>query len=527
MRSKFKIFWYIVILISAVWVCYFNSLNGAFLWDDYSLIVDNSDIRNTQSLVNIFMPGNWPTEFSSFYRPLQLMTYMIDYQIWELNPFGYHVVNVLIHMLAVLLLFCLLLLLDVSINASFFASLIFAVHPLNTEAVTYISGRADPLALVFILICFVVFLYRKRCSNERSALPGLFTLDCTRNNLDACALLIVFSFLFGLLSKEITIILPVVMLFWSILLPLHYREKMRIPFLPVFLLGLSAAYAFFRTQSSGAPAFNIYEFNIMERASVGLQAFARYFRVLLYPLELHMEHFIEPEKNIFSREMMIPLGLTLCFFAGLITSIFKRQRLALAGVWFLVFLLPVLNITPLNATFSEHWVYISFIGVSLALALLLDALPIEWIWKSAVCCLVIIIFAALTVDRNRDWTDPVRFYESVLKHYPSNVKILYNLGNEYYKRGELNKSGNCYKQMIMIAEKSKLKTTGQGAELLKKRLLSKAYNNLGTVFIKLKMPNDAFACYRKSLSLNPEYDAAKKNMIKLMKLQNSKEKNNV
>ena len=147
---------HIAILIIIVFACYFNVLGGAFLWDDSSLVVNNELIRDIRHIPKMFAFDAWPTEFASFYRPIQLVTYGIDYAFWKLNPVGYHITNSLIHCGVVVLLYFLLAMFFCNRRNALLCSLIFAVHPIHTEAVSYISGRADILAALCMLF-FVLY----------------------------------------------------------------------------------------------------------------------------------------------------------------------------------------------------------------------------------------------------------------------------------------------------------------------------------------------------------------------------------
>ncbi|GAF76422.1 unnamed protein product, partial [marine sediment metagenome] len=143
----------IVLIIILGFVVYSNSLNGKFIWDDEYLIKNNVYIRSFSYLPKIFSEdiGTGAEKKYYFYRPLQMITYMIDYSLWKLNVRGYHLTNTLLHILAALTIYWLINILFGDRPLSLFASLFFVAHPIHTEAVAYISGRADPLALLFML----------------------------------------------------------------------------------------------------------------------------------------------------------------------------------------------------------------------------------------------------------------------------------------------------------------------------------------------------------------------------------------
>jgi len=163
----------ILIIIVSCFIVYTNSLSNNFVWDDEFLIEDNIFVKNSGQLKNIFTSHLFAgsDKESLAYRPLQIITYKLDYFFWKLDPFGYHLTNILLHILVAV---SVLLLLErlFNLNIAFLTTLLFAVHPIHTEAVTYISGRADLLAGLFTIL--TILFYRKSCENLASQ------LFCTR-----------------------------------------------------------------------------------------------------------------------------------------------------------------------------------------------------------------------------------------------------------------------------------------------------------------------------------------------------------
>jgi len=143
---KFLIFSILSIVLLGIGV-YANSLDGAFVWDDQHLIRENPLIKQGNNALKLFQ-GNILAGYgkeSQAYRPLQMLTYMADYRLWKLDPRGYHVTSIFWHILAALCVFGLAFRLSANRLLALFAGLLFVSHPIHTEAVSYISGRSDPL----------------------------------------------------------------------------------------------------------------------------------------------------------------------------------------------------------------------------------------------------------------------------------------------------------------------------------------------------------------------------------------------
>ena len=150
--------WYPVVIVAAVLVVYANAFGNAFVWDDQYLIVENPAIKSWGRFWTLWTADLFPHVVSHYYRPLQALTYLVDYQLWTLAPFGYHLTSTLLHAGVALLFYRFVAALLGAPRAALIAALLFAVHPIHTEAVTYISGRSDPLSALFLLVALVGFV---------------------------------------------------------------------------------------------------------------------------------------------------------------------------------------------------------------------------------------------------------------------------------------------------------------------------------------------------------------------------------
>ena len=149
----------IVALVTIVFAVYGNSLPGEFLYDDESQIVENTRLHKS-NIANLFKYSLlFDKKNVGFYRPIQSLTIKSDYFLWGLDPKGFHLTNILLHAFVSLLIFALCLKIT-SFNRfiSFWASALYAAHPMHTSAVAYISGRADILAFLFLLIMMILWL---------------------------------------------------------------------------------------------------------------------------------------------------------------------------------------------------------------------------------------------------------------------------------------------------------------------------------------------------------------------------------
>ncbi|XP_023239347.1 transmembrane and TPR repeat-containing protein CG4050-like [Centruroides sculpturatus] len=151
-----------LLLVTTVCACYYNALECGFVFDDMSAVKDNKDLRPITHVSNIFWNDFWGTPIikehsHKSYRPICVLTFRINYMIDELNPLGYHLVNVLLHAL-VCILYLRLCYMFLPAESSLVAAMLFAVHPIHTEAVTGVVGRAETLSSVFFLSAFLCYI---------------------------------------------------------------------------------------------------------------------------------------------------------------------------------------------------------------------------------------------------------------------------------------------------------------------------------------------------------------------------------
>ena len=139
---------------------YSTNLNGPFLYDDISLVRNNDYIKSWSHLPQYFSQNEYAgmNEPSNYWRPLVLLVFSLEWHLWGEWPFGFHFVNIALHVASAFLLFLILLALFKKRGLAFLTALVFLIHPLQTEAVTYISGLGDPLSAFFMFLSILYFV---------------------------------------------------------------------------------------------------------------------------------------------------------------------------------------------------------------------------------------------------------------------------------------------------------------------------------------------------------------------------------
>jgi protein O-mannosyl-transferase len=447
---------------------YANCSNGNFVWDDHGLIKDNDHIKNWSNLPKVitenFGAGNGGR--SNFYRPLQTVAHMACYSLGGLKTTGYHLTSILAHILAAVILYFLLRSIFQKKDISFVASLLFVAHPINTEAVCYISGLSDPLSLVFMLACLIFYI--KSLYSKNTALYILALL----------------SFVFALLSKENAVVLPFLILLY------HYAFEKRIEIKKLALFfGILIGYALLRsTILSPLGRSPLTLFGLWERVPGFFAAITSYFRLLLFPFDLHMEY---GNKLFKITDINVMFGLIISFSLIFFACIKKKDNAVLFfGIgWFFITLLPVSNIYPISYSFMmEHYLYVPALGPFLILSGLLchpsknKALVL---FLRLFTVLLLVFYSYLTVKQAGYWKEPVTFYKRTLKYAPDSWRFYNELGMEYADMGNNSRAEAAYKKALEI------KPDAAGI-----------YYNLGNLYNKIGDKENALAMYKTANGIN-------------------------
>ena len=426
----------LLLLASAVFAAYAPSLDGQFLWDDIFLVRRNLLIRSPLFCLEVFRHTLFDNE-SNFYRPTQTLTFLANYWVWGLDPFGYHLTSILIHAANAFLLFLVLRGVLAALlpppadqladgpaagcrvrSMALALALIWAVHPVHSAAVAYVAGSADSLAMLCSLAAWLA------CERALAA-----ARPWARRGWGALAF---GGLLLGLCSKEIAGIW--LLLFGTYLFALRPGLGSRRARLAM-IAGSALALAFYLgLRHLPPPALTPPPPPKMPaKWLLMLRALGDYGSLMLYPKELFMERqvFAAPgldntaDDALYLSLAFAGVGMVAAFAAGAWWP-GRGQALRRFGAgWFLVGFLPVSNLFSLNASVAEHWLYLPSIGFLLFLAGVAVDLPLGRLARPrrdgrrftlpavAMTLVVLLPAAALgtrTWFRSFDWLNEMSFY---------------------------------------------------------------------------------------------------------------------
>ena len=483
-----------LLLLAAAFLAYAPALPGEPVWDDTFLVGSNPFFRSPLFSLEIFRHWLFPDSLSVYYRPLQNLSYTLDYIIWQGSPFGYHLTNILIHGGVAVLLFLVLEKLISRIapqvegsnrTARWLAlgvSIVWIVHPVHNAAVAYIAGRADSLAALFALGGWLLFLQAADCRGARrfSYLSGAWVAGL----LAFCSKEIAFTWLALFVCVEF--------------IPRFRGGSGTLPLRRIgrslaAIIGMIGVYCLLRHLPDARHAPATVATAIPERLMLMARALGDYTGLIFYPADLRMCRLVwtpaayattQAWQQHIGYEYLSLLGMaTLAAFVLGCRGTGTGSALRRMGVlWFLTGFLPISNLIPLNAQVAEHWIYMPSIGYLLFLAGCGSALPARWRLGGLIIVVVAVAgFTLRTRARCDDWTSPERFYSATVGSGSGDPRILTNIANTYVESGKLGD-----------AEKLLRATIASRPDFLPARI------QLGHVLIGLKRATEAEAILREA-----------------------------
>ncbi|MFH1877571.1 MAG: tetratricopeptide repeat protein [Candidatus Omnitrophota bacterium] len=491
MRTKEKIaVW--AVLLTAVLVCYSSTLNAGFIWDDESLVLNNPLVRAPLWAFERFKQDiiNSGFTYTVYYRPVQIISYALDYRLGGMNPFVFHLISLIIYFINCLLLFLLALKLSGKGSAAFLSALFFCIHPFHSAAISYVSGRADLLFVFFGLLFMIFFVYFREKKK-------FFFL-----------VLSVAMLCLSVLSKEAGVVFPVLCLLMDLVLlksrfisprsrareneiasdkklgagftPHIFNFTVVILYISIHAYFLHARYPVFNPKGAGIPGILTF-----------FKMAGDYVVNGLFPFDPGMRHSIHAGGNYAAIA-----AVTTC--AVFIFSMFKslRRILFFSLISILVSLLPFFLVSGYFGVLAEHWMYLADVFLFLFLASFFVAVfekngHITKITAVVSVLALVVLYSSETSGENRYWADGTALSDRVLSFSDTDKVAL------YYKAVADFKAGKTEKSLSVISRMAHSHGQDPASWYLRGRL------NLGAGKI-----NEAESDFRKALELDGDYDNA-------------------
>jgi tetratricopeptide (TPR) repeat protein len=413
----FRRWWAPLVVCGATLAVYATALGDAFVWDDGNIIVANPSIKHWNEAARLFVSSL--ERNTEYYRPMLGLSFLTDYQLFGPWPAGFHLTSILVHAGVGVLLYLLAARVLADPLAALFAALLFVVHPLHTEAVTYVSGRSDPLAALFALAALI------------------WSIEPRRRALSVAA------FFLALLSREtsVGVLLLVVLLDVTVGPSAAWTVRVGQRYLPY--LGALAVYVVMRSLAVGIGTVtnDTAAYTLGTRLLTLPKVVVAYLGLLVVPSSLHMERVVAPATSPFDPTVLGPLALLAVLVGALV--IWRRAiwPVAFGAAWFGLALLPVANVVPLATFMAEHWLYLPSMGLFMAAGWGLGRLATRTRPAAAIAVLAVVALAygARTARRNLDWRDDRTLYQATLR-FTESARVHGNLGRVYWMEGDVERA---------------------------------------------------------------------------------------
>ncbi len=436
----------LLILFLLTLLTYGNSLFNGFVGDDEVVILNNKFYQDWKHFPQLFNKAKYLTrskqvyfnvddDFGSgsvAYRPVLSATYFVDYALWKTDPFGYHLNNLVLHLLNAVLVYFLLFFILGKSDAALLGSLIFSVHPIQTEAVCNVGYRADSLAFFFLLSAFLAFIrYAKHEGTKRYLLYSGS---------------LVFFWL-ALFSKESAIVFPALILCYDFyikkmsLAEMVRQAKSRYLGLIVIAIAHVYIYGFVFTNTSLQYVPQVSESFFIHIVKM-CRIWVGYIIVLIFPAQVTiLPPLYAPDaqplwaiENIFAVLIVVFLALFT------LKRVKHRSIISFFVLWFVISLIPVSGIIPLINPVAYRFIYLPSVGFCAVLAIVLEKITIKrtWSqyfsdWKALLVGTIIGACMLITIIQNRLWHDNYMIAFELIKNYPDQKQGYVILGIEHFK----------------------------------------------------------------------------------------------
>jgi tetratricopeptide (TPR) repeat protein len=476
--GKQKIVVYILLMavtLAVFWqVHQYNFINI----DDDIYITDNIHIQSGITQKGIHWA--FSTTYAEFWHPLTWLSLMLDYQVYGLNAGGYHLTNLVLHIISALLLFWLFNRMTGSIWRSAFVAAFFAIHPLRVESVAWVAERKDVLSVFFLILmlCFYVYYTEKPVIKRY--------------------LLVLFCFICSLMSKPMVVTGPVIMVlldYW----PLKRFESQKsnavlwqlkekaLFFILAFIFSIVTLYAQYNP--------SIKHFPLSYRLANAPVSFVTYLGKIFWPHDLVI---LYPLPDQLPTWQIIGVALVL-IVVGIVLIVFMKRLpyLFIGWLWYLVTLLPVIGITQIG-THSIHdlYTYLPSIGIAVMLAWGIPPLfRSDGVHKKILLpagIIVLVILSVLTWRQCGYWKDSITLLNRDLQVTNGSIALVHNnIGVSLAEEGKIKEAVYHYNEAIRI-----------------KPDYADAYNNRGTIYGGLKQFQLAIGNFDKAIALKSDYAKA-------------------
>jgi hypothetical protein len=466
LQDGIQIKWPLAWIIGAGLLLYIRSIGFGFTdLDDRIFIFEFKPLLSKLSnLPSLFRRGVFNETKDVYYRPMLMVSFMLDAQVAGTSPRFYHVMNVFLHLFSVYLFYLLLLRLNIKSLTAFLLALIFAVHPVLCQAVVWIPGRNDTLLAVFVLSSM------------------LFFIKYLEHGKPFHILLHIFFLFLSLLTKETAVIIPFICLSFFLFIKRERKpDSVWIYVVPGWIFALAGWYVLRSSYTISKPGVLA---GMVSGITEKCYIFLGYLGKIFLPYNLSVFPIAEDTSVISGLLVFIILAVLIYFSKD------KNPATMLFGFsWFILFLLPVLIIPhDINGQIYEHRLYLPLMGIMIAISqtFLFNNSRSKTVLIS--CIALALLFAGINYNQAEKFKSEMVFWKNAVKDSPHSSYALVRLGSRYYTKGQKESAEQCFASSLAINPDEKY-----------------ANYYLGKVYLEKGKATEGYKLLMKEDSLNPGY----------------------
>lgn len=517
MWEKFikKEVWVLAVLAAVAILSFINIFPNQFIGDDFDFIVNWPLIGSFQNVPRFFAGYLTPERQEGIYSPLRTLIFFFMNHLFGPNPLSYHILSIFVHLFGVWIVYRLIYMLTDSRKISFWGGLIFAVHPIHVESITFMTATVDTIGIVFLLFSFYFYLKMFKGS---AALSLNRVSDALNQEIENRYYWLSFGFaILAIFTHELALSLPVLLFFYDAFFsPDRYRWrrviKRSLPFVGLFIF-----YVFLKWVVLGELSRGGYPFNApYQTFLVVLKAWGLYLWILAFPLILTHNRMISPgifsfdeadfdqklfmAQSVFDRQALVALiAIVILIVLGFFAYRRKKPLAAFCIGWFFLSLLPVAQIVPSSVFYAERYLY----GASFAASCLIAHVFVysyeklfsikRWaagIFLSIFCIWIGFCFVR-TLMRNSDYRDDIVYYERAVLVSPSSSMLHNDLGITYMEQGLFEKAIKSFERAAALNPSD-----------------PEIYFSMEPAYSAVERYEEGFAALQKAVELEPDYAEA-------------------
>jgi Flp pilus assembly protein TadD len=496
-RSRYFLPLSLLLVVIAVFVAYYGTLDNSFQFDDVHHIHQSRHIRDFESFKNLDF---W---FSFSNRAPAIFTLAVNYKIGGLEVSGYHIFNLLIHIAASIAVFFFVgivlgsgsvknrYIIDNKMRIQLFSALIFALHPIQTESVTYIVQRMESLAFLFYVLALILYVSFRRAEKSRYLLLKIVGFA--------------FFSLLAILTKQASYSLPLAIVLMELYFIRDSKDRINrklVASITVLLIIITVI----GLVSDSLPRDLMAETSRLEYLLSQTVVIPKYILLLIFPSFQNIDHHIIVPGGFFSASSL--LGITLIISLLLLSYyLYRKNHIFLSFVisWFFIMIILRSSVLPISDLMTERRLYSATLSIALLIPVLFYFLASKFKDQSnkkyvvpVILSLITVLFAVATIQRNKVWENELTLWTDSVSKSPEKFRPNYNVAEA------LKKTGNNDPALRFYLEAYRINPHSYGV-----------CNNIGNIFAAKNDNEFAEKYYSEALRLNPQYPKALNNLANI------------